>query len=77
MSLNPYASLQEISLRMRNLHRREDIESALDELEYVFEVIPPELQDNAEQLIGMLREKLTRVSGGTGLNAGGHPEAAR
>lgn len=47
---------------MHNLHRREDIESALDELEYVFEVIPPELQDNAEQLIGMLREKLTRVS---------------
>lgn len=62
MSLNPYASLQDISLRMRNLQRREDIESALDELEYVFEVIPPELQDNAERLIGMLREKLTRVS---------------
>jgi hypothetical protein len=62
MSLDPYASLQEISARMRNLQRRDDIESALDELEYVFEVIPPELQDNAEQLIGMLREKLTRVS---------------
>jgi hypothetical protein len=62
VSLDPYASLQAISLRMRNLHRREDIESALDELEYVFEVIPPELQDNAEQLIGMLREKLAGVS---------------
>ena len=62
MSLDPYASLQAISLRMRNLHRREDIESALDELEYVFEVITPELQDNAEQLINMLREKLARVS---------------
>jgi hypothetical protein len=62
VSLDPYASLQAISLRMRNLHRREDIESALDELEYVFEVITPELQDNAEQLIDMLREKLARVS---------------
>jgi hypothetical protein len=62
VSLDPYASLQAISLRMRNLHRREDIESALDELEYVFEVITPELQDNAEQLINMLREKLARVS---------------
>ena len=46
---------------MRELETRHDIETALDQLEYVFEVIPPELQDNAEQLIGMLREKLANV----------------
>lgn len=61
MSIDPYASIQAVALRMRELETRQDIETALDELEYVFEVIPPELQDNAEQLIDMLREKLASV----------------
>ena len=61
MSIDPYASIQSVALRMRELETRHDIETALDQLEYVFEVIPPELQDNAEQLIGMLREKLANV----------------
>lgn len=61
MSIDPYASIQAVALRMGELETRHDIETALDELEYVFEVIPPELQDNAEQLIGMLREKLANV----------------
>jgi hypothetical protein len=46
---------------MRKLETRHDIETALDELAYVFEVLPPELQDDAEQLTGMLREKLANV----------------
>lgn len=61
MSIDPYASNQAVALRMRELETRRDIETALDKLEYVFEVIPPELQENAEQLIGMLREKLANV----------------
>jgi hypothetical protein len=61
VSIDPYASIQAVALRMRELETRHAIETALDELEYVFEVIPPELQDNAEQLIGMLREKLANV----------------
>lgn len=59
--VDPYAYMQQVSLRMHELNRRADIEPVLDELEYLFEVIPPELQDNAEKLIAMLRDKLSRA----------------
>ena len=56
--IDPYAYMQQVSMQMHDLKSRSDIETALDELEYLFEVIPPEMQDNAETLITMLREKL-------------------
>jgi len=56
--IDPYAYMQQVAVRMHELNTREEIEPVLDELEYLFEVIPPEMQDNAERLIGMLREKL-------------------
>ena len=37
------------------------IETVLDELEYLFEIIPPEMQDDAETLIRQLREKLANA----------------
>jgi hypothetical protein len=43
---------------MPGLTARGEIEEALDRLEYVYEMISPELQDNVEILIRMLREKL-------------------
>jgi len=33
----------------------------LDEMEYLFEVINPDLQDDAEKLIGLLTTKLNDV----------------
>ncbi|MGB5297405.1 MAG: hypothetical protein WBN48_01605 [Thiogranum sp.] len=60
--IDPYAYMQQVSMQMHELNTRREIETALDELEYLFEVIPPEMQDNAEQLITMLREKLADVS---------------
>jgi hypothetical protein len=60
--IDPYAYMQQVSMQMHELNTRREIETALDELEYLFEVIPPEMQDNAEQLIAMLREKLADVS---------------
>jgi hypothetical protein len=56
--VDPYAYMQQVSMRMNELTGRSEIETVLDELEYLFEVIPPEMQDNAEKLIAMLREKL-------------------
>jgi hypothetical protein len=56
--IDPYAYMQQVAVRMPELNTRKEIEPVLDELEYLFEVIPPEMQDNAERLIGMLREKL-------------------
>lgn len=61
--VNPYVSMEEIAMKLPQLQSRDDIEKALDEIEYLFEVIPPELQDNAEKLIGLLREKLAHVVG--------------
>jgi len=60
--IDPYAYMQQVSMKMHDLKSRSDIETALDELEYLFEVIPPDMQDSAEQLITMLREKLVNAS---------------
>ena len=56
--VDPYAYMQQVAVRMNEITSRTEIETVLDELEYLFEVIPPEMQDNAERLISMLREKL-------------------
>ncbi len=58
MSLpDPYAYLQEVARRLPNLTRRDEIDALLDEVEYLFEVIPPELQDPAYAIIDQLRAK--------------------
>jgi hypothetical protein len=56
--VDPYAYMQQVAMRMNDITSRDEIETVLDELEYLFEVIPPDLQDNAEKLIEMLRDKL-------------------
>ena len=60
--VDPYAYMQQVAMRMNELTSRNEIETVLDELEYLFEVIPPDMQDNAEKLISMLREKLVNAS---------------
>ncbi len=56
--IDPYAYMQRLSHDLDSLSERDEIVTALDEMEYLFEIIPPELQDNAEQLIHLLRQKL-------------------
>jgi hypothetical protein len=56
--VDPYGYLQQVSQQMPSLNTRAEIEPVLDEIEYLFEVIPPDMQDGAEQLISMLRKKL-------------------
>jgi hypothetical protein len=53
--------MQQVAVKMDELTRRDEIETVLDELEYLFEVIPPEMQDNAEKLISLLRDKLAKA----------------
>jgi len=60
--VDPYAYMQQVAVRMNEFTSRNEIETVLDELEYLFEVIPPDMQDNAEKLISMLREKLANAS---------------
>jgi hypothetical protein len=59
--IDPYAYMQQVAIKMDELTGRDEIETVLDELEYLFEVIPPEMQDNAEKLIAMLRDKLANA----------------
>lgn len=59
--IDPYAYMQQVSTRMSELTSRDEIETVLDELEYLFEIIPPEMQENAETLISILRNKLANA----------------
>ena len=56
--VTPYISMNRIAARLDELDTLESVTEALDEVEYLFEVIPPELQEPAETLIALLREKL-------------------
>ena len=61
--VTPYRTLHDIARALPELTRREDIVAALDELEFLFEVIPPELQEYAEPVIEALRKKLADAPG--------------
>lgn len=59
--VDPYAYMHTVSMKLDDLTRRDEIETVLDEVEYLFEVIPPELQEPAEKLITILRSKLSNI----------------
>lgn len=56
--IHPERYLNEIARRMPELTSRDEIEEALDRLDFVYEMVSPEMQDNVETLIRMLRDKL-------------------
>ncbi len=58
---DPCACLRQPAVWMRGLVARSASKTALDELEHLSGVVPPDIQDNAETLIRMLREKLAHV----------------
>ena len=60
--VDPYKYLAKVSRTIDALRQRDQIETVLDEVEYLFEVIPPELQDLAETIIEALRKKLDNCS---------------
>ena len=60
--VTPYRTLHDIARARPPLPGRAEIEAALDELEYLFEVMPPEMQEYAEPVIEALRRKLAEAS---------------
>ena len=56
--VDPYGYMQRLAARLDSLDDRQQIERALDDLEYLFEVMDPEIQGHAEDLIERLRMKL-------------------
>ena len=60
--VDPYEYMNQVSINLDNVDNREDVEEILDRLEYLFEVIPPELQELAENLMAQVRKKLEQFS---------------
>lgn len=56
--VDPYAYLQQVAARLETLTTRREVETVLDEIEYLYEVMDPELMYLADDLIGRLRERL-------------------
>ncbi|RMG38585.1 MAG: hypothetical protein D6720_00940 [Gammaproteobacteria bacterium] len=56
--IDPQGYLQQVALQLESLQGRAQIETVLDEVEYLYEVIPPDFQDMADVLIERLRERL-------------------
>lgn len=59
--INPMEYMQQVAAQMNQLTGRREIETVLDEVEYLFDALEPELQDAAYQLIEQLRAKLERA----------------
>lgn len=56
--VDPNLYLHQIAIRMKTDLAREEMETLLDELEYLYDIIEPELVDSAELMMGQLRKKL-------------------
>lgn len=60
--ITPYRTLHDIARALPGLVKRAEIEAALDEVEYLFEVMPPEMQEYAEPVIASLRARLAAAT---------------
>ena len=59
--VDPYAYMQQVAGVVDTLTDRDRINTILDELEYLYEVLDPELQPLADDLIERLRRRLDQV----------------
>ncbi|MEO5343628.1 MAG: transposase domain-containing protein [Gammaproteobacteria bacterium SHHR-1] len=55
--VDPYGYLQQVSGQLERLDQ-DQLNRVLDELEYLYEVIPPELQELADGLMQRVRQRL-------------------
>lgn len=56
--IDPLAFIEDLGGRIDGMSRRDEIERALGDLEYLMEVLDPELQGPAYKLVEQLRAKL-------------------
>jgi ribosome assembly protein YihI (activator of Der GTPase) len=54
--------MRQVAEELDRLDTRAELETVLDEVEYLFEVLDPELQDFAYELIDRIQAKLNRLS---------------
>ncbi len=60
-STNPYKYLEQVSELFDSLNTREEINQVLDELEFLFDLIDPEFQDQVSDLISRLTRRLQEL----------------
>ena len=58
---NPYKYLEQGSELFDTLNTREEINQVLDELEFLFDLIDPEFQDQVSDLISRLTKRLQEL----------------
>jgi hypothetical protein len=56
--------LVELAQRMDSLHDRGEVERAMDQLEYLYEVLDPEQQEVASRLLAELARRLEQLASG-------------
>lgn len=56
--MEPYRYLQQAAAQMHTLDTHESVNRVLDELEFLYEALDPEMQDIATGLIEQLHERL-------------------
>ena len=56
--IDPVAYLRSVAAHLESLESRAQLQRALDDVEYLTEVLDPELQDLAYQLHERIRQKL-------------------
>ena len=61
--IDSLAWMEQLAGRLDRLHDRGEIESALDQVEYLVDALDPELQGPAYQLAETLRRKLELAGG--------------
>ncbi len=61
--IDAIAWMQQLAGRIDQLNTYAQIESALDDVEYLMDALDPELQDAAYQLVETLRHKLAQAGG--------------
>ena len=59
---NPYKYLEQVSELFDTLNTREEINQVIDELEFLFDLIDPEFQDQVSDLIARLTKRLQELN---------------
>jgi len=59
---NPYRYLEQVSELFDTLNTREEINQVIDELEFLFDLIDPEFQDQVSDLISRLTKRLQELN---------------
>lgn len=59
--IDPYAYLVRVSEQLEQITDPAVLETVLDEVEYLYEVIPPDFQDLADQIVAQLRDRLDKL----------------